>query len=100
MTAALPLGIMPLGIIGLAILLPLAREYSEFRRDWGLSRAGALLAAGTLFPALGVGLAVSLPLAERPTVQWAATIVVTIAAYSVVTSAFKPDAEPAPRRPA
>ncbi len=98
MTAALPLGLMPLGILGLAIVLPLAREYAEFRRDWGLSRLGAFLAAGTLFPALGVGLAVSLPLSERPALQWAVTIVVTIAAYSVVTSAFRPDAEPAPRR--
>ena len=100
MTAALPLGIMPLGILAFAILLPLVREYAEFRRDWGLSRLGALLTAGSLFPALGVGLAVSMPLAARPELQWAVAIVVTIGAYSLVTSALRPDAEPAQQRSA
>jgi len=92
------LGIVPLGIVGVAVLAPLVREYLEFRREWGLSAPAALLAAGTLFPALGVGIAASLPLAGRPSLQWVATIVVTIAAYSLAVSAFKPDAEPEPTR--
>ena len=97
MTAALPLGIMPLGILGFAILIPLVREYVEFRRDCGLGRLRAALATGMLFPALALGLAVSLPLAARPVLQWTATVVLTIAAYSAATAALRRDPEPAPQ---
>ena len=98
MTAVLPLGIMPLGILGFAILVPLVREYVEFRRDCGLGRVRAALATGTLFPALALGLAVSLPLAERPALQWTATVVITILGYSAATAGFRRDGEPAPQQ--
>ncbi|HEX2111448.1 MAG TPA: hypothetical protein VHF67_07830 [Gaiellaceae bacterium] len=89
----------PLGIVAFAVVLPLAREYAEFRRDWRLGRLGAALAALTLFPAVGVGLALSLPLAGTPLLRWAATIILTIVAYSAVTAALRPAlATEAPRR--
>ncbi len=89
----------PLGIVAAAVLAPLVREYVEFRRDWGLGRLGAAFASLTLFPSLGLGLAISLPLAETPTVRWLATIIVTIAAYSIVTAAIRPTtARSAPSR--
>ena len=98
MTAALPLGMVPLGILGFAILLPLVREYVEFRREWGFGRVRAAVATGTLFPSLALGLALSLPLAERPALQWTATVVVTILAYSAAASAFRREPEAAPQR--
>ncbi len=92
--------VFPIGLVGAAVLLPLVREYVAFRREWGLSRVGALLAAGTLFPSLGVGLAAALPLAERPALQWAAAVVVTIAVYSLATAGLRPAlADAARRRP-
>ena len=81
---------VPLGLVAVAVLVPLVREYLELRRDWGLSRAGALLAAGTLFPSLGIGLAASLPLVERPVLQWTAAVVVTMAVYSLAIGALRP----------
>jgi hypothetical protein len=98
MTAALPLGMLPLGILALAILLPLVREYVEFRREWGFGRLRAALVTGTLFPSLALGLAVSLPLAESPALQWTATVVVTVLAYSAATSAFRREPTAAPQR--
>jgi hypothetical protein len=79
-----------IGVVAVAVVAPLAREYVDFRRDWGLGRLGAALASLTLFPALGVGLAVSLPLAEIPAVRWSATVVLTIVAYSAATAALRP----------
>ena len=89
----------PLAVVALAVVVPLVREYAEFRREWGLGRLGAALAAGTLFPSLALGFAVALPLAERPALQWATTVVATIAAYSLATAAVRPALTEAPRRP-
>ncbi|MDQ3865341.1 MAG: hypothetical protein M3304_00715 [Actinomycetota bacterium] len=88
----------PLAVVALAVVLPLVREYAEFRRDWGLGRLGAALAAATLFPSLALGFAVALPLAERPALQWAATVAVTMAAYTLATAAVRPALTEAPRR--
>jgi arginine exporter protein ArgO len=88
-----------LAIVAVAVIGPLAREYVEFRREWGLGPLAAALASLTLFPALGFGLAVSAPLADTPAFQWLATIVVTIAAYSLATAALRSArATEAPRR--
>jgi hypothetical protein len=81
---------LPIGIVALAVLVPLGREYADLRREWGLSPLAALLAAGTLFPALGVGLVVGLPLAETPALQWCVTVIVTIAVYSLASSVLRP----------
>ena len=87
----------PLGLVALAVLLPLAGEYADLRRRWGLSRLGATLAASTVVPSLALGVALALPLAERPVLQWGATIAVTLAAYSLTTAALRPALPEAPR---
>jgi hypothetical protein len=76
-------------LAGLAavVLLPLAREYADFRTA-GLARTAAMSTTLLLLPALAVGLAVALPLAARPAAQWALTVVVTVALYSVATRAI------------
>ncbi len=88
----------PLAVVALAVVLPLVREYAEFRREWGLGRLGAALAAATLFPSLALGFAGALPLAERPALQWATTVTATIAAYSLATAAIRPSLSQAPPR--
>jgi hypothetical protein len=76
-------------LAGLAavVLLPLAREYADFRMA-GLARTAAMSTTLLLLPALAVGLAVALPLAARPAAQWALTVVVTVALYSAATRAI------------
>ncbi len=90
--------IPPLTVVALAVVLPLAREYAEFRRQWGLGRLGAALVAATLLPSLALGFALALPLADRPALQWTATVAVTIAAYSLATAAVRPTLTEAPPR--
>jgi hypothetical protein len=76
-----------LGMLGAVVLFPLAREYADLRSR-GLARASALGTVSLLLPALGVGLALALPLALQPAVQWAAIVVVTVALYSAATRAI------------
>lgn len=75
------------GAMGAVVLVPLAREYADFRTV-GLTRAGALGVTVLLLPALAVGIALALPLAAEPVAQWAATVVVTVALYSAATRAI------------
>ena len=91
---------LPIGVLALAVLVPLAREYASFRREWGLSRGAALVTVGTVLPALGIGLAAGLPLAATPALQWCATVIVTIGVYSLATGALRPPlaSEAPPRR--
>jgi hypothetical protein len=89
---------LPLAVLAVAVLLPLGREYRAFRLEWGLGRVAALGTAFTLFPALWLGLALSAPLAGRPALQWLATVVVAILAYSLATAVLRPTLAPATRR--
>ena len=89
----------PLALVAALVVLPLVREYIAFRREWGASALGALGASSTLLPAVALGLAVSQPLAAEPALQWLATVLVTVAAYSLATAALRPTlASEAPRR--
>ncbi|HEX2044513.1 MAG TPA: hypothetical protein VHF23_02660 [Gaiellaceae bacterium] len=81
--------------LGAAVLLPLVREYREFRRSWGLGRAGALATTGLVLPAFAAGFALALPLAARPGVQWAATVAATLVVYSLAVRAVESAVEPA-----
>ncbi|MGH3024473.1 MAG: hypothetical protein ACRDNI_12520 [Gaiellaceae bacterium] len=83
-----------LGILVVAglVLVPLAREYCDFRRSWGLSRGAALAVTALVLPAVAVGIAAALPLAERPYVQWGVTVAVALAAYSLAVRAVQPQA--------
>jgi len=84
----------PLVILALAVLVPLGREYAAFRREWGIGRLAALGTGFSLFPALGVGVAVSQPLAAQPALQWGVTVVVTLLAYALAVAALRPRLTP------
>ncbi|MGH3006935.1 MAG: hypothetical protein ACRDOS_13765 [Gaiellaceae bacterium] len=81
--------------IGAVVLVPLAREYLDFRRAWGLGRTGALATTALVLPAFAVGFALMLPLASRPVLQWAATVVTTVVVYSLAVRAVEDAVEPA-----
>jgi hypothetical protein len=80
--------------LGAVVLVPLAREYVDFRRRWGVGRAAALATTALLLPSFLLGIALALPLAARPDAQWAATVLVTLLVYSLavraVEAAFAP----------
>jgi hypothetical protein len=81
--------------IGAVVLVPLAREYADFRRSWGLGRLGALATTSLVLPAFAVSFALSLPLAPRPALQWAATVGVTLIVYSLAVRAVENAVAPA-----
>ena len=62
------------------VLVPLAREYADFRRSWGLGRAAALGVTGLVVPAVALGVLAATPLAGRPWLQWGVTVAVALAA--------------------
>ena len=81
--------------IGAVVLLPLAREYADIRRSWGLGRAGALATTALVLPAFAVSVALSLPLASQPGLQWAAIVAATLVVYSLAVRAVENAVEPA-----
>jgi hypothetical protein len=76
-----------LATLGAIVLVPLAREYADLRAV-GLARVSAVGTLSLLLPSLAVGLALTLPLATRPGLQWAVTVIVTVALYSAATRAI------------
>ena len=87
---------LPLAIIAAAVLVPLAREYADFRRTWGLTRSASLVTTLLVLPSLGVGLAVGVAVADSFAAQWTATVIATIVLYSAATAAVRSALEPAP----
>jgi hypothetical protein len=81
--------------IGAVVLVPLAREYADFRRSWGLGRAGAFATTALVLPAFAVSFALSLPLASQPALQWAAIVGATLLVYSLAVRAVENAVEPA-----
>jgi hypothetical protein len=83
------------------VIVPLGREYADFRRSWGLGPLRALGLTALVFPAVAVGLAVALPLAAWPFVQWGVTVASALAAYSLAVKAVAAAIEPrrVPQRP-
>jgi hypothetical protein len=81
------MNLLLLATLGAIVLVPLAREYTDLRVV-GLARVSALGTLSLLLPALGVGLALTLPFAARPELQWAVTVIVTVALYSAATRAI------------
>jgi hypothetical protein len=75
------------GIVAAVVVLPLAREYQDFRAA-GFARTAALSTTLLLLPALAVGIALAIPLGAEPAVQWAVTVVSTVALYSAATRAI------------
>ncbi len=89
LTAAAPIALLLAAIVG-----PLVWEYTGLRRDWGVSRLGAVALTSTLFPSVGIGLAISLPLEGTPAVRWLVAVAVTIATYSLALAALRPSEAP------
>jgi hypothetical protein len=80
-------GIVGILAVAALVLLPLAREYADFRRSWALGRLGALGLTVLVVPSVGIGLAVALPFARWPLVQWGVTVAAALAAYSLAVRA-------------
>ena len=80
-----------MGILAVAaiVVVPLAREYADFRRAWGLGRLSALGVTGLVVPAIAIGLAVALPFSQWPFVQWGVTVAAALAAYSLAVRAVE-----------
>lgn len=80
-----------MGILAVAalVVVPLFREYADFRRAWGLGPLTALGVTGLVLPATAIGLAVALPFAEWPFVQWGVTVAAALAAYSLAVRAVE-----------
>jgi hypothetical protein len=81
------------------ILVPLVSEYGDLRRSFGLSRVAAFATTSLVVPAFVVGLTLALPLQSRPALQWVATVVGTLAVYSLATRAIAASASAAGRAP-
>lgn len=81
------MNLLLLGTLGAVVLVPLAREYADLRTV-GLARVSALGVIALLFPAFAVSLTLALPFADRPALQWAVTVIVTVALYSAATRAI------------
>ena len=80
---------MPILAVACLVLVPLAREYADFRRSWGLGRAAALGVTGLVVPAVVLGIVAAAPLAEWPYAQWGVTVAVALAAYSLAVRAAR-----------
>ena len=82
-----------LAVMGTVVVGPLAREYADLRQAWGFGRLAALATTLLVLPSLGVGLTLSLPLADRPTVQWTAAVVAALVVYSLAAAGIRATAE-------
>jgi FtsH-binding integral membrane protein len=76
------------GLLAVIVFIPLAREYGDLRRSFGLSRVAAFATTSLVVPAFVVGLTLALPLQSQPALQWVATVVGTLAVYSLATRAI------------
>ena len=77
-----------MGIVGILalvalVVVPLVREYADFRRSWGLGRLSALGLTSLVVPAVALGLVVALPFGPWPFVQWGVTVAAALAVYSL-----------------
>ena len=93
---------LPLVLVAAVVLVPLGREYADFRRTWGLTRVASAATTLLVLPALGAGLALAYRVGGSYELQWVTAVVVTLAVYSVAAAAVRSALEPArsPRRPA
>jgi len=90
--------VVVLGVIAAVVLVPLAREYADLRRSFGLGRAAAAGTTLLVLPALGCGLAAALPIGSHPAAQWTVAVVVALAVYSLAASAVRSTLAPAAAR--
>jgi hypothetical protein len=79
--------LLAVSVVVAVVVLPLAREYQDFRAT-GFSPGAAMSMTVLVLPALAVGIALALPLGAEPAAQWAVTVVSTVALYSAATRAI------------
>jgi uncharacterized membrane protein len=84
--------------VGLVVLAPLGREYADLRRSSGFGRLSAFGTTLLVLPSIGVGFALALPLASRPALQWAVTVLAALLVYSASVAAVRSAARPAEAR--
>jgi hypothetical protein len=94
-----PLHVLVLVLLAGIVVTPLAREYGDLRRSFGLSRVAALGTTSLVAPAFAVGVVLGLPFAAQPSVQWLATVATTLAVYSLATRAIVASASSAGTAP-
>ncbi|HLM33597.1 MAG TPA: hypothetical protein VK285_05960 [Gaiellaceae bacterium] len=87
------LNLILLAVVGIVVVAPLAREYADLRRAWGFGRLPALATTLLVLPSLGVGLALSLPLVDRPALQWTAAVIVAMVVYSLAAARIRATTE-------
>jgi hypothetical protein len=87
------LDLILLAVVGIVVVAPLAREYADLRQSWGFGRLTALATTLLVLPSLGVGLALSFPLVDRPALQWTAAVVVAMVVYSLAAARIRVTAE-------
>jgi hypothetical protein len=74
--------------LAVVILAPLAREYMDLRRTFGLSRVAALATTALVAPSFAVGVILALPLSAQPALQWVAIVCTTVVVYSMAARAI------------
>jgi hypothetical protein len=89
------MSVMLIVALGGVVLVPLAREYVDFRRGWGLGRCRALATTALVLPSFAVGVALALPFAAHPGLQWLVTVLATLVVYSIAVRAVEGSISPA-----
>jgi uncharacterized membrane-anchored protein len=87
-----------LAVIAAMVIVPLAREYMDFRRAWGLRRLGALGITALVLPSFAVGFALALPLGDHAELQWVAAVLATLLVYSLAVRGIEEIVEASPAR--
>jgi hypothetical protein len=80
--------VLVLALLGVVLVIPLAREYVDLRRSCGLARLPAFGTTALVLPASAAGAVLTSPLASHPAAQWTATVLFAVLAYSVATRAI------------
>jgi hypothetical protein len=91
--------VIVVGLICVLVLAPLAREYADLRRSFGLSRIGAFATTSLVLPAFAMATVLALPLSPHPVAQWSATVTATVVAYSLAARAIAASASRAATAP-
>jgi hypothetical protein len=86
-------------VLAAIVMLPLAREYGDLRRSFGLSRTAAFATTMLVLPAFGAAIVLALPLAAHPAAQWVAIVATTLLVYSAATRAIVSSASGAETAP-
>jgi hypothetical protein len=84
-----------LAFVGLVVVAPLGREYADLRRSRGFGRLAAFGTTLLVLPSIGVGFALSLPLASQPALQWGTTVAAALLVYSLAVAAVRSPEKPA-----